>query len=204
MTRIRELGRITEVPYQAGIPVNTFWDFGVGDANTIWLHQRVGLQNRWIKYTEDHGKGLDFYWRWLKIWSDEHQATWGKHYLPHDADARMQGEQVTTRREILEGLGMRNIEVVPRVQALEIGIDLTRRALVSDNWFDKVGCEPGIKCLDNYQYEWDAKLGRWKSDPLHNWASHGSDGWRQFAQGYKPTGESTSLESFKSRKRNWR
>ena len=117
----------------------------------------------------------------------------------------MQGEQITTRREILEGLGMRNIEVVPRVQALEVGIDLTRRALVSDNWFDKAGCSEGIKCLDNYQYEWDAKLSRWKSDPLHNWASHGSDAWRQFAQGYKPTGESSdALAAFKSRKRNWR
>ena len=205
MTRIRELGRITEVPYQAGIPVNTFWDFGVGDANTIWLHQRVGLQNRWIKYTEDHGKGLDFYWRWLKTWADEHQAIWGKHYLPHDADARMQGEQITTRKEILQGMGMTGIVVVPRVQSLEVGIDLTRRALVSDNWFDKSGCADGIKCLDSYQYEWDAKLGRWKQDPLHNWASHGSDAWRQFSQGYRPEGGEAQVQEFANRTReSWR
>jgi hypothetical protein len=204
MTRVRELGRIGSVPFQAGIEVNTFWDFGVGDANAIWLHQRVGLQNHWIRYMEDHGKGLDFYWRWLKLWSDEHHAIWGKHYVPHDANASLQGEQVTNRREILEKLGMRNIEVVPRVQALDIGIDLTRRALVSDNWFDKQGCDKGIQCLDSYQYEWDAKLGRWKAEPLHNWASHGSDAWRQFAQGYKPAASSESINNFKNRPRSWR
>jgi hypothetical protein len=205
MTRVRELGRIAEVPYQAGVPVNTFWDLGVGDANTIWLHQRVGLQNRWIRYMEDSGKGLDYYWRWLKGWSDEHQATWGKHYLPHDADHRIQGEVITTPRDILDRLGMRNIEVVDRVQSLEVGIDLTRRALVSDNWFDLAGCADGIKCLDSYQYEWDTKLARWKTDPLHNWASHGSDAWRQFSQGYKATGDhSDAMAAFKSRKRNWR
>ena len=95
--------------------------------------------------------------------------------------------------------------IVPRVLSLDIGIDLTRRALVSDNWFDREGCAEGIKCLDAYQFEWDEKLGRWKDNPLHNWASHGSDAWRQFAQGYKPGGDvSESLSSFKNRKRSWR
>ena len=207
MTRIRELGRITEVPFTAGVPVNTFWDFGVGDANAIWLHQRVGLQNRWLRYMQDHHKGLEHYWRWLKTWADEHGAMFGKHYLPHDAEQSIQGEQVTNRSEILDKLGMKvsSQVIVPRVLSLDIGIDLTRRALVSDNWFDREGCAEGIKCLDAYQFEWDEKLGRWKDSPLHNWASHGADAWRQFAQGYKPGGDvSESLSSFKNRKRSWR
>jgi len=202
MTRIRELGRIGVVPFQVGIPVNTFWDLGVDDANSIWLHQRVGMQNYWIRYYEDHGKGLDYYWKWLKDWADEHNATWGKHYLPHDVDAKMQGEVVTTKREILEGLGMRNIETVKRVRELSTGIDLTRRALVQDNWFDKEACALGIKCLDSYQYEWDDNLGRWKDHPLHNWASHGSDAWRQFAQGYEaPKADNTRS---KPKRAGWR
>jgi len=207
MTRIRELGRITSVPFTAGVPVNTFWDFGVGDANTIWLHQRVGLQNRWLRYFEDHHKGLGHYWKLLRDWADEHNAVFGKHYLPHDAEASIQGEVVTNRAEILDGLGMRYAAqvIVPRVLDLDIGIDLTRSALVSANWFDRDGCADGIKCLDAYQYEWDDKLGRWKDAPLHNWASHGCDAWRQFAQGYTPGGDiSPSLGKFKNRKRSWR
>jgi hypothetical protein len=207
MTRIRELGRITSVPFTAGVPVNTFWDFGVGDANSIWFHQRVGLQNRWLFYTEDHHKGLEHYWRLLKLWAEDHGAIFGKHYLPHDAEQSIQGEIVTNRAEILDGLGMKYSSqvIVPRVLDLDIGIDLTRRALVSDNWFDKDGCAQGIKCLDAYQYEWDDKLGRWKDAPLHNWASHGCDAWRQFAQRYTPGGESSeSMSKFKNRKRSWR
>lgn len=205
MTRIRELGRITSVPYQVGVPVNTFWDLGTGDATSIWLHQRVGLQNRWLKYTEDNHKGLEYWWRWLKTWADEHQAAFGTHYLPHDADHEIQGEVIETAKTILTRLGMKNIEIVARIPELSIGIDLTRTALPSDNWFDAEGCAQGIRCLDSYQYEWDDKMGRWKDKPLHNWASHGADAWRQFAQGFKATGGmGDSLKDFKSRKRSWR
>jgi hypothetical protein len=204
MTRIRELGRITKVPYQVGVPVNTFWDLGTGDSTAIWLHQRVGLQNRWLKYTEDSHRGLEYWWRWLKAWADERSASFGTHYLPHDADHNTQGEVIETPKTILTRLGMRHIQIVPRVLDLAVGIDQTRQALPSDNWFDAEDCAPGIRCLDAYQYEWDDKLGRWKDRPLHNWASHGADAWRQFAQGYKPTGDlSESLASFKTRKRSW-
>ncbi len=204
MTRIRELGRITSVPYQVGVPVNTFWDLGTGDSTAVWLHQRVGLQNRWLKYTEDSHRGLEYWWRWLKAWADEHSAAFGVHYLPHDADHDMQGEVIETPKKILTRLGMKNIEVVPRVLDLSVGIDQTRQALPSDNWFDAEGCAQGIRCLDSYQYEWDDKLGRWKDKPLHNWASHGADAWRQFAQGYKPTGNlSASIKSFKNRRRSY-
>jgi hypothetical protein len=207
MTRVRELGRIGSVPYQPGIVVNTFWDFGVGDANAIWLHQRVGLQNRWIRYMQDHGKGLGHYWKWLRDWADEHNAIFGKHYLPHDATASIQGVVVTNRAEILDGLGMRHASqvIVPRISDLDTGIDLTRTALVADNWFDKDGCKDGISALDSYQYEWDEKLGRWKNNPLHNWASHGCDAWRQFAQGYTEASDTgPSLAAFKDRRRTWR
>lgn len=184
MAYIREQGRITDVPYLPDVPVNTFWDLGVGDSTVIWLHQRVGWQNRWIGYVAESMKGMSYWWKWLTEWADARGATWGTHYLPHDADAAIQGESVTTRKELLEQAGARRIEVVPRVRDIETGIALTRKALVADNWFDRTACSEGIRCLDSYQYEWDDKLGRWKDRPLHNWASHGADAWRQFAQGY--------------------
>lgn len=184
MTWLREQGRIGRVSFEAGIEVNTFWDFGVGDANTIWLHQRVANEHHWIRYFSDSGHGLRHYWRLLKEWADDHGAIWGRHFLPHDADARIQGEDVTTRRLILEGLGMRDIVVVPRIADIALGIDKTRTALVGAHWFDAEACAEGIKCLDSYQYEWDDRLARWTNNPLHNWASHGADAWRQFAQGY--------------------
>lgn len=206
MTAIREAGRITTVPLDLNYPVNTFWDFGLGRRNPIWLHQRIGLQNRWFKYFDDFGKGLGWWWRTLEDYRHEHgDFQWGTHYLPHDADTEILGESVETKRRILVAAGMRNEFVVPRVAIKSTGIDLMRAALPTDNWFDRVECAEGIKCLDGYQYEWNEKMGIWSRTPLGNWASHGADAWMQYAQGYRDTGDViASAKKHKSRKKSWR
>jgi hypothetical protein len=206
MAAIREKRRITAVPVQVGVSVDTYWDFGVGDATAIWFRQRVGMQNRWVKYIEGSGKGLQYWWRQCKEWAEANDVSFRKHFVPHDAEQDMQSEVVIDRKEIMTNLGMRNLVVVPRIAHLDIGIDKTRQALPSDNWFDAEECAQGIKCLDNYQYEWDDKLGRWKNRPLHNWASHGCDAWRQHAQTLDE-GESTepAINAFANRTReSWR
>ena len=100
----------------------------------------------------------------------------------------MLGEQVTTRKKILEGMGMRNIVIVPRVSSILTGIEQTRNRMKTV-WIDREKCSQGIKCLDHYQREWDEKNGVFKATPLHNWASNGSDAFRQFGQGYDPVAE---------------
>lgn len=206
MTTVREAGRITTVPLDVNYPVNTFWDFGLGRRNPIWLHQRIGLQNRWVKYFDDFGKGLGWWWRHLEEWRREHgEFQWGTHYLPHDADTEILGESVTTKRRILVEAGMRNEFVVPRVAIKSTGIDLMRAALPVDNWFDRVECAEGIKCLDSYQYEWNEKQGIWSRTPMPNWASHGADAWMQYAQGYQDRGEvRAAVKKHTQRKRSWR
>lgn len=223
MTKLREQGRLGVVPLDINFPVNTFWDFGVNDANVIWFHQQVGVQHRWFYYIEGSGKGLR-YW-WLDV-CEKHRHrygyTWGTHYLPHDAEAEILGEVVTTKRRILEGLGMGSgdggdIVVVPRVATISQGIEITRQALAGNHWFydktpdedngDFMGAKNGIKCLDGYQYEWDEKRGMWSNLPLHNWASHGTDGWRQFAQGYREPEDKYETEERRRRRasnRDWR
>ncbi len=204
MTAVREAGRITTVPLDVNYPVNTFWDFGLGARNPIWLHQRVGLQNRWVKYFDDFGKGLGWWWRTLEEWRKSHgEFQWGTHYLPHDADTEILGENVTTKHRILVAAGMRNTAVVPRVALKETAIDLARQKLAVDNWFDRVECAEGIKALDGYQYEWDDHLGRFKDQPLANWAAHGADAWMQYAQGYNPPSE-VERDKRRRRPRNWK
>ncbi|HWH83233.1 MAG TPA: hypothetical protein VNU71_13465 [Burkholderiaceae bacterium] len=208
MTTIREKGRITTVPLDVSYPVDTYWDFGLGARNPIWLKQRIGMQNRWVKYFDDFGKGLGWWWRHLETWRMEHgEFRWGRHFLPHDADTQVLGESVETKAGILEAAGMRNIIVVPRVSDKTIGIDLMRAKLVADNWIDREHCAEGIRCLDGYQFEWNEKLGRWSNVPLGNWASHGADAFMQYAQTDDATnnsGTDIGLSSFKGRKRNWR
>jgi hypothetical protein len=210
MTFLREKGRLGVVPIVPDYPVNTFWDLGKRDKTAIWLHQMVGVQHRWVHYHEDANRDLNHYWTLLEAHRLEHGYRWGKHYLPHDAATEILGESITTHQRTLERLGMRNTVIVPRVAALAVGINQTRDALVGAHWFDKLACAQGIKCLDGYQYEWDDKLGVWSNEPLHNWASHGADAWRQFAQGWTAASAanddevSASIATFRNRHRGAR
>lgn len=219
MTRLREQGRLTRVPLDPNYPVNTFWDFGTADSNAIWFHQMVGLQHRWFYYIEGTGKGLRYWWiEVCEAHRERHKYKWGRHFLPHDADAEILGEVVTTKSRILGDLGMRNIVVVPRVATIGQGIEVTRKALAGNHWFDDhkpdpelgedMGAGHGIKCLDGYQFEWDDKRGIWSTEPLHNWASHGADAWRQHAQGWTETSSLSNEDDDEGkrqrRQRHWK
>lgn len=184
MRSLRLLGRLGAAPLRPEYKVNTFWDFGVNDHNSIWLHQRIGAVNRFVRYFQDQNQGLAHYWKLLEGWRIENGAKWGKHYLPHDADTRMQGANVFTRRQTLQELGMASdsIVVVPRIPSLNDGISLVKRVL-PDCEFDEQGCVDGIDALDNYSRKWDEHVGDW-GEPRHDVYSHGADAFRQFAQAY--------------------
>lgn len=187
MLWLRQNRRITTVPWDPALPVNTFWDFGVSTNNetVVWFHQRNGLQDLFIEYYEERGKGLKHFVDYLKSTG----YTFGVHFLPHDANARMQGdqEQAETRLEIFERLlpGHR-FEVVARVSDVNNGIELTRERFPKV-WMDKDKCAKGIAALDSYVRTWNSRLAQFTKVPLHNWASNGADGFRAFGQGYHPS-----------------
>jgi hypothetical protein len=207
MTTLRERGRICSVPIDPFERVNTFWDLGSNDHTAIWLHQRVGAWDHFVAYMEGTRTGLRKWWELLEDWRLANGVEkWGVHYLPHDGDAERQGEEIKSARSILEtDLKVKNVEIVKRISDLATGIDVTRTAMVKSVRIDEAHCAAGIRCLDSYQYEWDEKRSQWKAEPLHNWASNGSDAFRQWAQGFKPGSDtSESINAFKKRKRSWR
>lgn len=204
MTTLRERGRICAVPIDPFEPVNTFWDLGSNDFTAIWLHQRVGAWDHFVGYMHGSHTGLRKWWQNLEGWREASGVErWGRHYLPHDGDADRQGMEIESARSILEDkLHVKNVEIVPRVSDRSVGIDITREAMERSVRIDEVGCAEGIKCLDSYQYEWDENRSQWRSDPLHNWASNGADAFRQWAQGFRPSQDtSESIQSFKRRSR---
>lgn len=125
----RKEDRITFVPYQPGVPVNTFWDLGANDMNAIWFHQRVGLENRFIRYYENSGETLDHYVAKMQGFG----YVYGKHFLPHDATHKklQKGERNKSIEDMLGELNLRNIEIVPRVEDVTVGINQTRQAFAS-------------------------------------------------------------------------
>ena len=182
MQRARLDGRITTVPYDSGYPVDTLWDLGMDDSMTIIFRQRIGMSNRLIDYIEESGEGLPYYAREL----DKRGYTYGRHYMPHDANVRELGTGVR-RQEKAEELGIRPIEVVTRprdIDAVLAGIE-AGRAFLSTCVIDETKCAKLISCLDNYRREWDERLGSFRRAPLHNWASHGADAFRTGAVALK-------------------
>lgn len=182
MARARREGRIRNIPIATKLPVHTFWDLGRNDTTAIWFLQHIGSEYRWIDYYEQNGEGLAHYVRVLR----ERGYIYGKHFLPHDVEVTdLSQSDNLNRREVLESLGLKPIEVVGRVQDINDGIEMTRQSL-SQSYFDETRCAKGIKALDNYRREYDEKLGTYRPRPLHDWASNGADSFRQFAQGYRP------------------
>lgn len=180
MADVRKQGRIRLVPYAAGTPVNTFWDLGADDSTGIWFHQQVGMEHRFLRYYEASGEDLAHYVEYL------HRTgyVFGKHYLPHDADhKRLNSEGNKSIREMLGDLGVRNIHVVPVIDQKQHAIEAVRRVL-PHCYFDEAGTKDGVRHLDLYRKEWDARLGVWRSQPRHDEHSHCCDAFMQYAQSF--------------------
>lgn len=176
-------GNIGRFPYDPKYPVNTFWDLGRNDLNTIWLHQRVGTRDRFIGYYENSGEHISHYAAWLDDWKREHSARFGDHYWPHDGDR----EDLFLEHGRLgeaEKFGLRPT-IVGRTSNKMDAIDAARKVFANCD-FDEIGCAVGIKRLRHFRKEWDDNREVWKDRPRHDVNCHGADGFMTFACGYAP------------------
>jgi len=175
----RKAGRITRVPHADGVPVNTFWDIGNSDGTGIWLHQKVGLDHRFIGYLEGWGEPYSYYIAKLQALG----YIWGTHYLPHDAKhKRQQGTIIASPEDMLKKLGMAGKwEIVPVVAELTHGIQLVRNAF-SQAWFDAAATKEGLAHLEGYRKQWNERLACWSDAPVKNIHTEGADSFRQWAQ----------------------
>jgi hypothetical protein len=167
-------GRIGHVPHDPRHPVFTAWDIGMHDPTAIWIVQTIGAEIRAIGYIENSGVGVDWYIREL----DKLPYKWARHYWPHDGAIEEFGTG-KSRKAVAEGLGLSNIEILPRPlsNAVDDGIN-QGRMLIPQTRFDKAKCERGIECLRNYRRQWDETRRCYLDKPWHSWASHGADSWR--------------------------
>lgn len=181
--KIYKDGRICE-GFNNDAKVNTAWDIGVGDSTSIWFYQEVGTEIHLIDYYENSGEGLEHY---AKVLRDK-DYDYGEHYGPHDIDNRDFSNKGLTRKQIaMNGFDLDNngkiyrlrFNVVPKL-SVDDGINHSRKML-ERCVFDKDTCERGIKCLESYRKEWNDKLGCFRDNPLHDWASDGADAFRYLA-----------------------
>jgi phage terminase large subunit len=184
MEAARASGRITSVPYDPALPVETTWDLGVGDAMAIWFSQSTrGGEVRLIDYLEASGEGFPFYIKALA----EKGYLYSKHWAPHDINVREMGTG-RSRLEVAAGQGIK-FDVTPRMQdsvsgEVEEGIHAARM-LFPRCWFDAVRCKAGLEALMHYRRDYNERLNEFKATPVHDWSSHGADAFRYLAVNQK-------------------
>lgn len=185
LAEARQNGRITRVPHDPALPVDTDWDLGTLDPTAIWFSQstRSG-EVRLIDYYEATDEGLPHYAGIIHKRTAERGYVYGKHWGPHDIVVRDYGTG-KTRVSTAKELGI-SFEVTPRLTGspakgeVEAGIDAAR-LLLPRCWFDEKNCAAGIDALLHYRRDFNTRLQEFKPTAVHDWASHCADAFRGLA-----------------------
>lgn len=174
IANLEQAGRITRVAHDPSLPVSTGWDLGVDDATAVWFVQVAGREVRVIDHLETRGRALTEIAREVA----RRPYVYRDHYMPHDISTR---EMTTakTRRETIEGLLPGTIRPGSQLPVQD-GINAVRN-LLPRCVFDAEKCEKGLAALREYKVEFDNKTKTPRKTPLHNWASHSADGFRELA-----------------------
>lgn len=174
----RQDGRITSVPVDPTLRVDTAWDLGIGDSTAIWFCQTIGREVRLVDYYEASGEGLPHYAQML----DRKGYLYGRHWAPHDIQVRELGSG-RSRIEVAQSLGIK-FDVVP-MAALEDGIHAARM-LWPRIWMDERKCSAGLDALSHYRWTWNSRISEFSSTPVHDWSSHCADALRYMALAHRP------------------
>jgi hypothetical protein len=185
--KVREEKRICSVPYQDGALVNTWWDIGYNDINSIWFTQDIGREIHVINYYQNSGEGLKFYIDILNEKKTKLHYRYGTHHAPHDITVH---EYTTGERRIDSAKKMGLKFKVVKKTGVQSGIEKVRQIL-KICWFDEAKTATGMKTLESYRKQWDEINGTYKKKPLHDWTSNGADAFRTMAVGHKFGTDST-------------
>jgi len=166
--------RITRVPYERQYPVHTFWDLGFGDNTSIWFVQSLPFEFRVIDHLSGSLQALSYYIQQLQ----ERPYIYGNHYLPWDGAAKELGSGRSIQEQLQKFYP--NKVYCARMLSVADGI-AAARVIFGKCWFDREKCADGLQSLRHYRYERDDKMGTFKREPLHDWASHDADAFRTMA-----------------------
>lgn len=171
-------GRIRSVPWEPTLPTFTGWDLGINDATVVWFAQVAGNEIRIIDHIRVSNQSLTDTARQVL----QKPYVYERHYMPHDIEVR---ELMTakSRRDVLESLGLRPIYPGTALPPEE-GINAVKMMLPRCV-FDETKCKEGLEALRHYRSEYDEKNKVFRPRPLHDWASHDADGFRELAMQLK-------------------
>ena len=162
-------GRVLNIPIETTYPVYTFWDLGRNDQTAVWMMQYIGMEKRFIGYRAESFKTITWWGTELRKWAEQKNVRFEEHFMPHDVTVQQLSLNNESRKSMFERVGITPITVVPRIEQLEEGIEITRQFLTTC-YFDRAGCAEGLKALANYRRKLDEANDTYSRIPLHNWA----------------------------------
>jgi hypothetical protein len=176
MERVRDQNRLGDYPHDPSHKVNTAWDLGRNDMNSIWFFQVIQGGIRVIDYIEDSDKGMNDY---IKDCQNIEEYNYGYHLAPWDIGVH---EYTTNEKRIdaAKKLGWKFIQV-PKLSVMD-GIESVRRMLPVC-LFHKKKTFVGVEHLNQYTKKWDTKKRVYMPSPLHDEHSNGADAFRTMAVG---------------------
>ncbi len=181
ITQMRDDGRISRIPYDPSLKVNSSFDLGFNDQTVILLYQitKNNLVNIIDSYANTN-QPLGHYIKWLQA----QPYIYGKHFGPHDIEIH-DYQTGHTRIEMARELGL-NFEIrevkgkmcsaTPRVSVAD-GIEKVM-ASFSRISIDETKCAKLVQALESYHREWDDDKKVYKQQPLHDWSSDWADAMR--------------------------
>lgn len=181
MALLRQRGQIGRFQAIPGVPVNTFWDWGLNDSTFILFHQRVHGWDRFSLSYENNGEALAHYAQFMR---DTGYPVFGRHFFPHDMGHDRPGlTQILTLEEMANQVGIKPSTIIPRVDDKRISIAKARE-LLPTCCFDAEDASGVIDCLDNYSKEWNDLQGVWRDKPKGSPWNHGADAFQTYAMAF--------------------
>ena len=201
MAKLEKEGRSSKaVPYNKDLPVYTAWDIGFSDSMSIWYFQVDKHKLNVLEYNEFVGRSIieachlvNGEFEKLRSECGWDDAAVGKaiaqfqhhkeyqykyHFGPHD----LKNTEISigvSRMNVAKQHGIK-FKLVPKTDVLS-GIDLVRKILINV-YFDADLTLQGTRALKEYHKKWNETLQKYDDNPVHDWSSHGADGFRYLAQ----------------------
>lgn len=202
IAKMRQEGRITNVPHDPSLEVDTFWDLGAPDNTAIKFVQHIGAMHHIIASQQGGWSLMPDLVRGLK----QRGYNYGAHYIPHDG-AQTARDGVTFEKAFSAELARQGcsgkIVTLPRCASVWPGVNhmtgLFQRCLVDSSCAGENGF---IEAAEAYRRREDPRDDeRFLDDIVKDWTSHDCDSVRMMAEadmlGYLPgTGNAVATKPY--------
>ena len=169
-------GRITRVPYEPSLLVDTYWDLG-GDKMCVWFVQQLGKEIRVIDFEEATGSTFGY---WAKLFQEK-KYLFKDHWAPFDIGVHeMVGkeEKARTRFDWAAEVGI-DFVIVPDA-SFQNSIDAAR-GILPIVWFDEEKTKDGRTHLEQWGRVWNNIEQRYTDNEKRDLHTHAGAGFRYMA-----------------------